>query len=139
MKARNKHTGRECEVFWNMCDIGRKCEASDRPITPDMPIRVYNAVVDDYMFCVNGKWIEGLDFIKDPYSYDKCLTLKKQKSMKSEGVGLPLCSALFLAFVVLKLSGVINWSWWWVTCPLWGPFVFVLVLYLLLYLLKHGR
>lgn len=26
---------------------------------------------------------------------------------------------LFVAFVVLKLTGVINWSWWWVTSPMW--------------------
>lgn len=28
---------------------------------------------------------------------------------------------LFIAFVVLKLTGVINWSWWWVTSPMWIP------------------
>ena len=27
---------------------------------------------------------------------------------------------LFLIFFVLKLCGVITWSWWWVTAPLWG-------------------
>lgn len=27
---------------------------------------------------------------------------------------------LFLIFLVLKLVGVIDWSWWWVTAPLWG-------------------
>jgi len=29
-------------------------------------------------------------------------------------------SLLGVAFIVLKLCGVITWSWWWVTCPLWG-------------------
>lgn len=29
-------------------------------------------------------------------------------------------SALFLLFLGLKLTAVINWSWWWVTCPLWA-------------------
>lgn len=31
---------------------------------------------------------------------------------------------LFLIFLVLKLLGitvVANWSWWWVTAPLWAP------------------
>ena len=28
--------------------------------------------------------------------------------------------ALFLLFLGLKLGGVIDWSWWWVTAPLWG-------------------
>lgn len=34
---------------------------------------------------------------------------------------------LFLVFLVLKLLGKIAWSWWWVTAPLWGPFVLVCV------------
>ena len=28
-------------------------------------------------------------------------------------------SLLTVAFIVLKLTGVINWSWWWVLSPLW--------------------
>jgi len=27
---------------------------------------------------------------------------------------------LGIAFVVLKLTGYIDWSWWWVTAPFWG-------------------
>lgn len=29
---------------------------------------------------------------------------------------------LFLLFLGLKLTGYIDWSWWWVTAPLWIPF-----------------
>lgn len=29
---------------------------------------------------------------------------------------------LFTVFLVLKLTSVIAWSWWWVTAPLWGGF-----------------
>ena len=28
---------------------------------------------------------------------------------------------LFVVFLVLKLCNVINWSWWWITSPLWIP------------------
>lgn len=28
-------------------------------------------------------------------------------------------SLLFVVFLVLKLTGYIAWSWWWVTAPLW--------------------
>jgi hypothetical protein len=28
-----------------------------------------------------------------------------------------------MAFIVLKLAGVITWSWWWVLSPLWGGLV----------------
>lgn len=37
----------------------------------------------------------------------------------SSGIGLG--SALFIVFLVLKLCGKIDWSWWWVTAPLWIP------------------
>lgn len=33
--------------------------------------------------------------------------------------GLGLGTVLFLIFLVLKLCNVIDWSWWWVTSPLW--------------------
>ena len=26
---------------------------------------------------------------------------------------------LFALLAILKLTGVIDWSWWWVTAPLW--------------------
>jgi hypothetical protein len=42
---------------------------------------------------------------------------------------------LFIIFLILKLTDVINWSWWYVTLPLWlGPAIgFSLVpLYLIL-------
>ena len=45
--------------------------------------------------------------------------------------GLSLSTILFLIFLVLKLTGNIAWSWWWVTAPLWGPFALVIGLGLL--------
>lgn len=32
-----------------------------------------------------------------------------------------LAGMLAIVFVVLKLTGVIGWSWWWVLAPLWMP------------------
>ncbi len=29
--------------------------------------------------------------------------------------------ALTLIFITLKLTGTIDWSWWWVLAPLWIP------------------
>lgn len=71
MKARNKYTHQECEIFWDMCDIGRKCKASDKTILKGIPCHDYNAVVDDYEIFVNGYWIDGLRYIKNPYSFDR--------------------------------------------------------------------
>ena len=32
-----------------------------------------------------------------------------------------LTTILFVVFLTLKLTGNIDWSWWWVTSPLWLP------------------
>ena len=69
MKARNKHTGEECEVYWEMCDMGRKCQASDKPIEENVPCIMYNAVVDDYEFLTTDGWIDGLEYINNHLKY----------------------------------------------------------------------
>ena len=43
----------------------------------------------------------------------------------STGVGLT--DILLVVFIVLKLCGIINWSWLWVLSPLWIPIVIVLL------------
>ena len=43
---------------------------------------------------------------------------------KSNSV-LSLTAVLFIVFLVLKLTGNIDWSWWWVTSPLWIPFAII--------------
>ena len=46
----------------------------------------------------------------------------------SIGSGIGFFSILFIVFLVLKLTHVIDWSWWWVTAPLWGSIVLGIVL-----------
>lgn len=41
--------------------------------------------------------------------------------------GVSTLSLLGIAFVVLKLTHVIDWSWWWVTLPFWGILAVILV------------
>ena len=53
----------------------------------------------------------------------------------SVGGGSSLATLLTVAFVVLKLTGAIDWSWWWVLSPLWisiGLAVFILIIVLLI-------
>lgn len=45
--------------------------------------------------------------------------------------GCGLLGFMFLLFLALKLTGVINWSWWWVTLPLWGGFAVLIVMFVL--------
>lgn len=42
--------------------------------------------------------------------------------------GIGFSDAVGLLFVALKLTGFIAWSWWFVTAPLWGPVLLILVL-----------
>jgi hypothetical protein len=35
--------------------------------------------------------------------------------------GLGFFGLLAIVFITLKLTHIIDWSWWWVTAPLWGP------------------
>lgn len=42
-------------------------------------------------------------------------------NVKTSGGGVGFCGLLAIAFIVLKLCGVITWSWLWVLAPLWIP------------------
>ena len=60
--------------------------------------------------------------------------------------GIGFCVLLTVAFIVLKLTGVINWSWLLVLAPIWIPtaitiaiIVIVLVAVLVRELTKGGR
>lgn len=50
-------------------------------------------------------------------------------SNRSNGIGFT--GALFLVFLVLKLTHVIDWSWWWITAPLWGGLVLFVAIFLI--------
>jgi len=52
----------------------------------------------------------------------------------NSGTGLSLSAVLFIVFLVLKLTGNIDWSWWWVTSPLWIPFALVLSIFGIVFL-----
>lgn len=42
-------------------------------------------------------------------------------------VGMTPCSLLGLIFIVLRLTGTITWSWWWVLAPFWVPLLVCLI------------
>ena len=39
--------------------------------------------------------------------------------------GISFASVLGIVFIILKLTGVIDWSWLWVLSPFWIPFAVV--------------
>ncbi|NOJ72470.1 hypothetical protein [Paenibacillus alvei] len=58
------------------------------------------------------------------------------KSDNNSG-GIGVLGLLGVAFVVLKLTGVIDWSWWLVTLPFWGG-VAIAIIILLIHLFVIG-
>lgn len=50
------------------------------------------------------------------------------------GIGFGL---LTIAFIVLKLTGYIKWSWIWVLSPIWIPTVIVIILFVVIYITEN--
>jgi len=55
-------------------------------------------------------------------------------SSSSGGVGS--FGLMFLILMTLKLTNYIDWSWWWVTAPLWGGFVLIFLIALIVVFVK---
>ena len=53
------------------------------------------------------------------------------------GAGLTFWDLIQVAFIVLKLCGVIDWSWWLVLAPLWISLGLLVVLLLILLILNN--
>ena len=47
---------------------------------------------------------------------------REQASSGGFGFFVMLC----ILFIALKLMNQIDWSWWWVMAPIWGPFAVVI-------------
>lgn len=48
--------------------------------------------------------------------------------MKTKQAPYSIGFMLFLTFMILKLTEVIDWSWWWVLSPIWIPVaIFILI------------
>lgn len=59
--------------------------------------------------------------------------MENSKTVSMGGISTTL---LFIAFLVLKLVGVIDWSWWWITAPIWISAAFVIIFIIVLLALK---
>ena len=54
---------------------------------------------------------------------------------KTSSSGIGITGVLFVVFLVLKLTGNIDWSWWWVTSPLWILTLLYVGLFLITFIL----
>jgi len=53
-----------------------------------------------------------------------------KNSNNNNGIGF--FSLLGLTFIILRLTGVITWNWWWVTLPFWGGLAIILLVLLVM-------
>jgi len=53
------------------------------------------------------------------------IVMANNSSSSSGGIGFT--GLLTILFIGLKLTGYIDWSWWWVLSPLWIAAVFVVI------------
>lgn len=62
-------------------------------------------------------------------------------SSSSSGGGIGFGGLLTIVFIVLKLTGYISWSWWWVLSPIWIGFALFILIFgaALAYALIKGR
>lgn len=65
--------------------------------------------------------------------------MASSSSSSSSSSGVGLSGLTFIVFLVLKLTGVIDWSWWWVTAPLWINAILVIVVLSILYMVSYGQ
>lgn len=60
-------------------------------------------------------------------------------SNKGIGCGTALALMLTVAFVILKLCNVIDWSWWWVVSPIWIYFGVVIIITIIIFLIYKNK
>ena len=70
--------------------------------------------------------------MSDIYFNNSSHSSSSSSSVAKASGGIGFCGALFIALLVLKLTHVIDWSWWWITAPLWGGFAIFLVIAIVL-------
>ena len=67
--------------------------------------------------------------------------MSDNKSTTSSGIGFSELLAILLAilFIVLKLTGVITWSWLWVLAPIWISFVIVVFILISIVIIANNK
>lgn len=49
--------------------------------------------------------------------------------------GIGFVGLLTIAFIILKLCNVINWSWWLVLSPIWISLILGIIIFIIIYLI----
>lgn len=58
------------------------------------------------------------------------------RDSKTTTSGVSFLELLTVAFIILKLCNVIDWSWWWVLAPTWIPLALAAVILIICGIIK---
>lgn len=61
----------------------------------------------------------------------------KEDYQTASGMSVPFI--VFLVFLILKLTNLIGWSWWWVTSPLWIVAGFIILFAIISWMIIYIR
>ena len=61
------------------------------------------------------------------------------KNNKNTNKSLGLFDILLVIFIVLKLTGLVDWSWWWVLSPIWIAVLILLFGFIVALIIKGVR
>lgn len=57
---------------------------------------------------------------------------KNNTTINNNEGGIGFFGLLTILFIGLKLTDFIDWSWWWVLSPIWGPIIFIIIIFIIL-------
>lgn len=60
--------------------------------------------------------------------------MSERNNNTSGGIGF--FGLLTIAFIVLKLTKVINWSWWWVLSPIWIWIILIIIIFIIILIMQ---
>ena len=58
-----------------------------------------------------------------------------ENTTKTNG-GIGFMGLLTIAFIVLKLTGYIKWSWIWVLSPIWMPTAIAIIFFVIIFVIR---
>ena len=65
--------------------------------------------------------------------------MSNKSTSSSASGGINFFGLLGIVFIVLKLTSVINWDWWLVLLPIYGPITLTIVVIVVFAALSGGR
>ena len=60
----------------------------------------------------------------------------KMENNNTNKSGVSIGTVVLVVFIILKLCGVINWSWFWVLSPLWIGLILTIILTIIAVIIK---